>query len=154
MSTATTPLVPSAAPEARVVTERPPTWRVPITLAVFGIVALVAFGLGSASGETSTFGITLGSEAFEIAPLELPTRTSAIVLSVACLALAGFAALRVSRQQQIPLWVTIGFAANGKDSLMISISGQFVQFSTQAEGPRKVVYVQGVFAADLKRRKG
>ena len=58
------------------------------------------------------------------------------------------------RRQLQPYDVRIGFAANGKDSLMISISGQFVQFSTQAEGPRKVVYVQGVFAADLKRRKG
>ena len=42
--------------------------------------------------------------------MALPTRTTAIVLSVICLALAGFAALRVSRREQIPLWVTIGFA--------------------------------------------
>ncbi len=107
----TTPSVPSAAPEPPAVTERPPSWRVPITLAVFGAFALVVFGLGADSGQTSTFGITLGSEAFEIAPVELPTRATAIVLSVACLALAGFAALRVNRRQRIPLWVTIGFAA-------------------------------------------
>jgi simple sugar transport system permease protein len=157
MSTATTPLVPSAAPEARVVTERPPTWRVPITLAVFGIVALVAFGFGSASGETSTFGITLGSEAFEIAPLELPTRTSAIVLSVACLALAGFAALRVSRQQQIPLWVTIGFAALWLLAFMIwAIAGNTVSLTGLLRGTvlLAVPLVFGALSGVLCERAG
>ncbi len=111
VSTATLPSqVPAAAPEPLAVVERPPTWRVPIALAVFGVLALVVFGFGSDSGQTSTFGITLGAEAFQINPVALPTRTTAIVLSVICLALAGFAALRVSRREQIPLWVTIGFA--------------------------------------------
>jgi general nucleoside transport system permease protein len=149
--------VPSAAPEARVVTERPPTWRVPITLAVFGIVALVAFGLGSDSGETSTFGITLGSEAFEIAPLELPTRTSAIVLSVACLALAGFAALRVSRQQQIPLWVTIGFAALWLLAFMIwAIAGNTVSLTGLLRGTvlLAVPLVFGALSGVLCERAG
>jgi len=157
MSTATTPLVPSAAPEERVVTERPPRWRVPITMAVFGIVALVAFGLGSDSGETSTFGITLGSEAFEIAPLELPTRTSAIALSVACLALAGFAALRVSRQQQIPLWVTIGFAALWLLAFMIwAIAGNTVSLTGLLRGTvlLAVPLVFGALSGVLCERAG
>jgi simple sugar transport system permease protein len=126
-------------------------------MAVFGIVALVAFGLGSDSGETSTFGITLGSEAFEIAPLELPTRTSAIVLSVACLALAGFAALRVSRQQQIPLWVTIGFAALWLLAFMIwAIAGNTVSLTGLLRGTvlLAVPLVFGALSGVLCERAG
>jgi simple sugar transport system permease protein len=157
MSTTTTPLVPSAAPEKRVVAERPPSWRVPITLAVFGIVALVIFGFGSDSGEISTFGITLGSEALDIAPVELPTRASAIVLSVVCLALAGFAALRVSRRQQIPLWVTIGFAALWLLAFMVwAIAGNTVSLTGLLRGTvlLAVPLVFGALSGVLCERAG
>lgn len=58
------------------------------------------------------------------------------------------------RWQLQPYDVRIAFAANGRDSLMISISGQFVQHSTTSMGPPKVVQVEGVMAAELKRKKG
>ncbi|MGH8822923.1 MAG: ABC transporter permease [Jiangellaceae bacterium] len=157
MSITTAPQDPSAAPEARVVAERPPSWRVPITLAVFGVVALVAFGFGSDTGQTTTFGITLGSEAFEIAPLELPTRASAIVLSAACLALAGFAAVRVARQQRIPLWVTIGFAALWLLAFMVwAIAGNTVSLTGLLRGTvlLAVPLVFGALSGVLCERAG
>lgn len=82
-----------------------------MTLGVFGLVALVFFGFGADAGETSTFGITPGDAALQIDPVGLPTQATALVLSVACLVLAGVAALLVSRRRRIPLALTIGFAA-------------------------------------------
>jgi simple sugar transport system permease protein len=156
-ATTTAPQTPPAAPEPLPVAERPPSWRVPITLTVFGLFALLAFGLGADSGETSTFGITLGSEAFSIDPVELPTRASAIVLSVVCLALAGYAALRVRRSQRIPLWVTIGFAALWMLAFLVwAIAGNTISFTGLLRGTvlLAVPLVFGALSGVLCERAG
>lgn len=57
------------------------------------------------------------------------------------------------RRHLQPYDVRIGFWANGKDSVMISISGHFVQFATRDEAPPKVVHLEGVFASELKGKK-
>jgi general nucleoside transport system permease protein len=137
MSTATaTPAAPAGAPEPPQVVERPPSWRVPITLGVFTLVALVAFGLGADAGETSTFGITLGTDPLlRIPDVALPTRVTAIVLSLGCAALAGLAALRVSQRRKIPLPVTLGFAALWLLAFLVwAIAGNTISFTGLLRG--------------------
>lgn len=107
---------PTAAPAAppgaggRVV-ERPPSWKVPLTLGAFAALALLVFGVGAEAGQTSTFGISTGSQALQIEPVSLPTRGTATVLSLACAGLAALAAFLVSRRRRLPLAVPTGFAA-------------------------------------------
>jgi general nucleoside transport system permease protein len=137
MSTATaTPAAPAGAPEPPQVVERPPSWRVPITLGVFALVALVAFGFGADAGETSTFGITLGTDPLlRIPDVALPTRVTAIVLSLGCAALAALAALRVSQRRKIALPVTLGFAALWLLAFLVwAIAGNTISFTGLLRG--------------------
>lgn len=108
-TTTTTPTSPAPAPAVE--DTKPPTWKIPVTLWVFGALALLVFGLGSESGARSTFGISTGGDFFQIPPASLPTQLTAIVMSLAMLALAGVATGYVLRRRQVPLWVPIGFAA-------------------------------------------
>ncbi|MFP5346077.1 MAG: ABC transporter permease [Actinomycetes bacterium] len=116
MSTVAT--VPSGSPPAQADTTRveerlrkAPTWKTPVVMGVLGLVALVVFGLRAAKGADSTFGISTGRQALQIAPLSLPTGPTALGLSVACLVLAVLAALAVRARRPVPLAVPIGFAA-------------------------------------------
>ncbi|HEU4492063.1 MAG TPA: ABC transporter permease [Jiangellales bacterium] len=159
MSTATlTPAAPAGAPEPQQVVERPPSWRVPITLGVFALVALVAFGLGADADETSTFGITLGTDPLlRIPDVALPTRVTAIVLSLGCVALTVVAALRVRQRRKIPLWVTIGFAALWLLAFLVwAIAGNTISFTGLLRGTvlLAVPLVFGALSGVLCERSG
>ena len=52
---------PSVESEPEVV--RPISYKAPIIMGVLGLFALIVFGLRGTSGETTTFDLTLGSEA-------------------------------------------------------------------------------------------
>jgi simple sugar transport system permease protein len=108
-TTASAPAPASGRREAEAV--KPPTWKIPVTLGVLGLLALVVFGLGAEAGQTSTFGISTGADLVQIEPVELPTRATAIVLSVLVLALAGLGAAFVARRRQVPLAVPIAASA-------------------------------------------
>jgi len=58
-----------------------------IATAVLGLIALVAFGLGSESGLDATFVFSRGGEAFELPDVTVPARATALVLGVVIVAL-------------------------------------------------------------------
>jgi simple sugar transport system permease protein len=152
----TTTEAPAPAP-ARQEVVRPPSWKVPITLGVLGLVALVAFGLGSASGSTSTFDLTTRAELVQLAPVALPTRATAIVLSGICLALAAAAAALVARRRTIPLAVPIGFAALWLLAFLVwAIAGKQISFTGLVAGALllSVPLVFGALSGVLCERAG
>ncbi|SEF08081.1 simple sugar transport system permease protein, partial [Jiangella alba] len=48
-----------------------PSWKTPIAFGLLALVALITFGILGESGETSTFGISTSSDAWQIDPLAL-----------------------------------------------------------------------------------
>ena len=85
------------------------SWKLPITLAVFGVLSFVFFGLLAPSGETTTFGLSTSTDFVTFDPIELPSKATAIVLSVASLLLAVYAYLRVRADQHVGRWVPVVF---------------------------------------------
>lgn len=85
------------------------SWKVPITLGVFGLLSFVLFGLLGPAGSVTTFGISTGADLLKFDPVELPTRATAIVLSVLCLLLAGYATVRVRADKPVGRWVLAVF---------------------------------------------
>lgn len=63
---------------------------------VLGALSLLAFGIGTASGEDARFGLALEGARFSMPDLVLPARTSAIVLSLLVVA---FGVLRIVRAE-------------------------------------------------------
>ena len=106
MSTVTDdrPVAPSAADDP--VTSAKPVLRVPITLTVLGVIALVAFGIGSESGLTSTFALSFRADAVQLSPLVLATKATCVVLSLICLAIAAYSFTAAVRHRRTPLWLT------------------------------------------------
>jgi len=91
--------------DAPVVSARP-ALRMPITLAVLGGVALLAFGFGSESGATSTFVLSFRTDAVQISPLVLSTKVTCLVLSLVCLAIAAYSYVAATRHRKLPVWLT------------------------------------------------
>ena len=100
--------------EERPVAEAPvasarPALRVPITLTVLGVIALLGFGIGSKSDTTSTFALSFRTDAVQLSPLVLNTKVACLVLSVLCLAIAALLVRPGPAVRKTPLWLTALF---------------------------------------------
>lgn len=104
-----------AAPADTVVRERAPlslrpiSWRAPIGLTLVGVVSLVVFGLLARGDRTTTFAISTTTDFVEIAPVAVPSKVTAIVLSVVALALAGYSTWATSRRRPVGVWLPAVF---------------------------------------------
>lgn len=83
---------------------RPIAYKGPVVMGIFGVLALVLFGLGGTAGESTAFDLTLGGEAFALPDLEVPSRVFSLVTAVACLAVAALAWLRARDRRALPSW--------------------------------------------------
>ncbi len=99
---------PEAKQHATAVTAKPVTWKLPVTLAVLAVVGFVFFGL-MGPHQTAKFGISTGSDFFQLPALEIPAFLGGVVLSVAMLALAAYAVVLKTRDRRVPGWVTVAF---------------------------------------------
>jgi simple sugar transport system permease protein len=133
MSTITEPLAPAPEQEPWVDAGDPLRRRrvgFGIATMVLGLIALVAFGFGSASGLDFTFVFSRESDAVEIPDLTLPARTTAIVLAVLILALGALLIVGVVRAHiylvfgiALALFVValLAWAARGDDISIIGL---------------------------------
>lgn len=96
-------------PETETAKKLTRSWGPPIAYAVLGIVALLFFGILADSGLTSTFGLSIRSDAIQLDPLGVPSKLVAIVLAVASLLVGGYAFWLTIKALRTPLWVPIVF---------------------------------------------
>jgi general nucleoside transport system permease protein len=88
---------------------RPISYKAPIFMGVFGLIALVVFGLGGTAGETTTFDLTLGDEAIALPDLVVPAKATSIALALVCLGLAALALMRARARHPVPTWAVAVF---------------------------------------------
>jgi ABC-type uncharacterized transport system permease subunit len=109
-------------------------WTMPITLGVIGLVSLLLFGFRTPAGVHTSFALSRASDAIVIPPFDVPSRLTAIIASLLALALAGYAAWRVSRGEKIGWWpyvlygvavmtALLAWAGAGKDATSIQVTG-------------------------------
>jgi len=108
MSAPTTDRPTAVAPGAPKPLE-PISWKAPIGYGAFGLVSLVLFGLLPDSGRTSTFTIATSKDFFTIDPVTVPSKATAIVLSLVALALAGYSWWATSSRRRTGVWVPVVF---------------------------------------------
>jgi len=87
---------------------KPVSWKTPVLLAAFGLIALVFFGL-LGPNKTASFGISTGSDFFQLPALEVNAFGGGIVLSVLLLALAAYAVYLKTKGRPAPGWLTVTF---------------------------------------------
>ncbi|HEY8721936.1 ABC transporter permease [Pengzhenrongella sp.] len=102
MNAVVAPPKPSPGPTTdRVAAVKPVSWKVPIAYAVVALLALVAFVLAAPGGRVTTFTLSTGRDFFQIAPVVVPSRATALALCLVALALAGVAAWAASARRGV-----------------------------------------------------
>ncbi len=123
------------APVEPVEVAAPRAWKAPGLLVFFGLVALFAFGLGGTSGQTSTFVISSSADRFQIAPIDVPSRATALFLAVVCLLLAAAAVWLAWRRRPIPAYLSIAFASIWLASFLVwAIAGESISLTGLLSG--------------------
>jgi len=87
------------------------SWKAPIALAAFTILAFVLFVVLRRPAESSTFRLASSTDFFALPDLVFPTFATGVVVIVALAALTAFSVFRVLRKQKTPLWAIVVFAA-------------------------------------------
>jgi simple sugar transport system permease protein len=98
----------SAREKAPAISAKPVTWKVPVLLAVLGVVAFIFFGI-MGPNQTAKFGISSSGDFFQLPAIEVPAFLGGIVLSVLMLGLAGYAVYLKTRNEASPGWLPIVF---------------------------------------------
>ena len=109
-------------------------WAGPIALGVIGLISLVVFGLGTASGVTTSFAFGTKTDFITIPVIELPSKPTAILLSLVALAIAGYAAFCVQTFRKFPVWAAglfgvavlaalLTWAGAGKEGTNVNVTG-------------------------------
>ncbi|TLM86116.1 ABC transporter permease [Pseudarthrobacter sp. NamE5] len=107
---------------AAAVSAKPVTWKTPLLLTAFGLVALVFFGL-LAPSRTASFGISTGSDFFQLPALEVNAFAGGLVLSILLLGLAAYAVFLRTRDRQVPGWLTVAFIVLFTAAFLIWVVG-------------------------------
>lgn len=84
-------------------------WRGPVLYLGLALVALVAFGLLTPGSDTTTFMVSTSRDALQIAPFAVPSRTTALILSVLALGLGAWATWLTARRRAVPTWLPVVF---------------------------------------------
>ncbi|MEV7131719.1 ABC transporter permease [Arthrobacter sp. NPDC093128] len=98
----------SAKEKAPAISAKPVTWKVPVLLAVLGVVAFIFFGV-MGPNQTASFGISSSGDFFQLPALQVPAFLGGIVLSVLMLGLAAYAVYLKTRNEPSPGWLPIVF---------------------------------------------
>lgn len=101
---------------------KPVGWKTPVLLAVFAVVSLVFFGF-LAPDQTASFGISTGSDFFQLPALEIGAAAGGIVLSVLLLALAAYAVYLKLKNRPAPGWLTATFISLFVAAFLIWVVG-------------------------------
>ncbi|TFD29371.1 ABC transporter permease [Cryobacterium sp. TMT1-51] len=92
-------------PEFEVVT----SWKAPIALGIFTVVAFLLFVAFGREG-ISTLRLSTSSDLIQLPDLELPTLVTGIVISVLLLLITGVSVWMVRSKRRVPIWLISVFA--------------------------------------------
>lgn len=112
MSTVTAPPRSTAAapgPSPRTKPLQPIKWRTPLVYGVIAVASLVLFGLLPASGKTTTFTFSTGTDFFAIDPVAVHSKTTAIALTLVALAAAIVSFLATRSRHRVGPWLPVLF---------------------------------------------
>lgn len=85
------------------------SWRGPVLYLGTALVSLVFFGLLTPASETTQFMVATRDDAVQIATFSVPSRASALLLSVLALGLAAWATWLTVQRRRVATWVPLTF---------------------------------------------
>jgi simple sugar transport system permease protein len=134
-----------------------PSWKAPIGFVFFTLVALIVFGLFAPTGQTSTFGISTRSDAWQVDPLALPSKPVGLALSLLCALIAIYAVVLVRHGRRVPTQLTVLFAVAFVLSFLVwAVAGAQISLTSLLHGglALSVPLVFGALSGVLCERAG
>jgi len=87
------------------------SWKAPIALGIFAVVAVILFAFVTRTGTgISTFRLSTPQDFFALPELQLPTRATGVVVSVLLILIAVAAAFLVQQSRRVPIWLIVIYA--------------------------------------------
>jgi len=87
------------------------SWKAPIALGIFAVVAVILFAFVTRTGTgISTFRLSTPQDFFALPELQLPTRATGVVVSVLLILIAAAAAFLVQQSRRVPIWLIVIYA--------------------------------------------
>ncbi|WP_286279320.1 ABC transporter permease [Naasia aerilata] len=80
------------------------SWKVPLALGIFVVIAAVLF-IGFGRDGVSTFRLATDSDAFKLPDLVIPTRVGCVVMTVLLAAITGYTVMLARAARRVPLWL-------------------------------------------------
>jgi ABC-type uncharacterized transport system permease subunit len=90
---------------------KPPSYQAPIAYGIIAVIGLLVFGILPASGQQTTFTFATDSDFFQIEPLTVPSKATALVLCLLALGLAVYSFICARARRKVGLWLPIVFSA-------------------------------------------
>ncbi|TLM81151.1 ABC transporter permease [Pseudarthrobacter sp. NamE2] len=87
---------------------KPVSWKTPVLLAAFALIALVFFGF-LAPNRNASFGISTGEDFFQLPALDINAFAGGIVLSALLVGLAAYSIYLKTKGRPAPGWLTVTF---------------------------------------------
>lgn len=131
-------------------------WKPPVLYAVFALLALGVFALRGRPAPVG-FDISLPGEPTQLPPVVVPSRLSALLLAVACLAIAATSLVLTLRRQRTPVLLAPVFGvAFALAFLCWAVAGQTISFVGLLQGSLllAVPLVFGAMSGVLCERSG
>jgi ABC-type uncharacterized transport system permease subunit len=84
------------------------SWKAPIVLGLFAVIAVVLFALVTRSGSgLSTFRLSTSRDFIQLPELQLPTRATGIAVSILLILIAITATFLVQQSRRVPIWLIV-----------------------------------------------
>ena len=111
MSAVVAPPKPAPGPAvgASAAVTKPLSWRTSLVYLTLAVVALIVFVIAAKPAQHTTFTFSTVRDFFQIAPVTVPSRTSALVLCLIALALAGVSVWATRARRTVGAWLPAGF---------------------------------------------
>lgn len=90
---------------------KPPSYQAPIAYGLLAVIGLLVFGILPSSGQDTTFTFATDSDFFQIQPLTVPSKSTALVLCLLALGLAVYSFISARARRKTGLWLPIVFSA-------------------------------------------
>ncbi len=111
MSSTPTLVAPKPADDDFLMTLKPPSYRAPVAYGIIAVFGLLVFGILPASGQQTTFTFATNSDFFQIQPLTVPSKATALVLCLLALGLSVYSFINARSRQKVGIWLPIVFSA-------------------------------------------
>lgn len=107
----TTLVAPKPADDDFLAALKPPNYQAPIAYGILAVLGLLVFGIFPSPGQDTTFTFAADSDFFQIQPLTVPSKSTALVLCLVALGLAVYSLISARARRKTGLWLPIVFSA-------------------------------------------